>query len=241
MKAPPPSTTATTKISQFRLVYGITDKINVTAQPKDPVSHTNTTIQIYEHASAWLHRSPNRSLCLCMSLLFFSSIPFNLLLSSFLFMCTFHLINDECPKDHLTVGHHHYHKHNLSLEQTHTRTCIFQPIRNWFYWVTQFVLTIFIEIRKLCAICHPNCVPWQTFLAAFSMQHAVFRVRVMSDWCAHSIPQFYMQTKAKWNGENKYPQLCSMVSWIHTLFAPARAHGQPYGNSRERTHRPYHK
>lgn len=118
MKAPP---LTATKISQFRLVYGIMDKMDVTAQPKNPVSHTNTTIQI--HTYKRLASSIAKSFALSVdefALFQFNSIQLNLLLcSSFLFVCTLHLINDECPKDHLTVGHHyHKHKHTLSL-RTH--------------------------------------------------------------------------------------------------------------------------
>lgn len=53
----------------------------------------------------------------------------SLLFSRSIVCIFFHLINDQIP----------VHKH---LQ--------FSTNQNWFYWVTQFTLTIFIQIRKIC-------------------------------------------------------------------------------------------
>lgn len=235
MKAPP---LTATKISQFRLVYGIMDKMDVTAQPKTPVSHTNTTIQI--HTYKRLASSIAKSFALSVdefALFQFNSIQFAALL--FLSICVYFTFDKWwMPKRPSN------RRPPLPQAQAHSlaqnaRTCIFQPIQNWFYWVTQFVLTIFIEIRKLCAICHPKFVPWQTFLVWHTAQHSTAHgFGSVSNWCAHSIPQFYMQTKAKWKAKTN---IRNFVRWSREYVISFSEHGQPYGNSRERAHRPYHK
>lgn len=216
MKAPPRTAT---KISQFRLVYGIMDKMDVTAQPKNPVSHTNTTIQI--HTYKRLASSIAKSFALSVdefALFQFNSIQFAALL--FLSICVYFTFDKWwMPKRPSN------RRPPLPQAQAHSlaqnaRTCIFQPIQNWFYWVTQFVLTIFIEIRKLCEICHPKFVPWQTFLVwhtAHDTQHTVSgpfpidaRIQYHNFIC-----------KQKQNGKQKQISATLFDGLVNTLLASA--------------------